>query len=806
MFSRRASTALILLILAGSRNVLPQEKRALANSDPNYRALRDATVKDAVTVENIFLQRDAAKITLKTGTIAFLAPVMDRVFGAVFIGEGRFEMEPAMGLERPLLNLITGKETVDEEFTSAVLYFTDETYDEIRNSAKTAGDSSKAADLLRDSRNRVRKGFEETNLEAELLTELYNPSIRGSFRTLIHGKKHSSLRYVVNPRGAFPDLNSPEEVALLNVDPGNDQDGVWYLTHTAAEWKTGKVSSNENHRAVAPEHYSISTSIAKNDHLAGIADCRFRAVRGGDRVIAFGLLPTLRVSRVSVGNEDIPFIQESRKLDGGFYAILPAPIEKGKTYQIHIEYEGDKVLAKEGGGNFSVGARTSWYPSLNEFSDFATYDLTFRVPREYTVVAVGTPQKETRDGSFTVSEWKSEVPLAVAGFNLGRFVKKQATIADLKYDVEAYATSEPPDFLKSVTNAPMGEGLAVGTMSPSGMANTVLVDGQNSIRVFTRFFGPLPYGRIALTQQPQMNFGQSWPTLVYLPVMSFLDGTTRWQLLDRQAFSFAKFIQEVTPHEVAHQWWGHAVGWATYHDQWLSEGFADFSAALFLEQTEQKPDKVQKFWKDGRETLLSRNQFGKRAVDAGPLWMGWRVDTAKTPGAYNRLIYLKGAYVLNMLRYLMRDEKTGDTDFAEMLQDFVKTFQFKAATTEHFKAIAERHMKRRNFQENGNLDWFFAEWVYGTEIPRYSAEYSVKPSGEQFVLSGKLTQSDVSQRFAMMVPIYVEFDGRPIRAVLVPIIGSSTRDFEIKLPKKPKRVLIAANYDILYSDAAVKEN
>lgn len=33
------------------------------------------------------------------------------------------------------------------------------------------------------------------------------------------------------------------------------------------------------------------------------------------------------------------------------------------------------------------------------------------------------------------------------------------------------------------------------------------------------------------------------------------------------------------------KWWGHAVGWASYHDQWLSEGFAEFSAALFLENT-----------------------------------------------------------------------------------------------------------------------------------------------------------------------------------------------------------------------------
>jgi hypothetical protein len=787
----------------------PQDKRPLANSDVNYLALRGDSLKEAFAVENIVLQRDVAKFTLRSGTIAFLAPVLDRVPGAVFVGEGRFELTPALALERNQMKAITNSETVDEEFTSAVLYFTDDTYDEVRKSTKTAVDATRAAELLKDSRKRVRKNFEETNLDAELLGELYNPATRGSFRAMIHGKKHSGLHYIVSPRGAFAELNSPEEVALLNIDPGSDQEGIWYLTHYAEEWKNKTASSAENHRAVAPEHYKIETTIAKNDHLAGAADCRFQSLRAGDRVIAFGLLPTLRVSKVSMGGQDLPFIQESQKLDGGFYVVLPSPTVKGTRYTLHMEYEGDKVITKAGGGNFSVGARTSWYPSLNEFSDFATYELTFKVPRPYVLVGVGKLVKESREGDFMVSEWKSDVPLAVAGFNYGRFFKKQATLADIKYDVEAYATEEPPDFLKSATaGAAFGENgdMAVGTMSPKTMANTVLIDGQNAIRVFERAFGPLPYGRIALTQQPQFNFGQSWPTLVYLPVSAFLDSTTRWQLLEQYAFQFAKFIQEVTPHEVSHQWWGHAVGWSTYHDQWLSEGFADFSTALFLEATNPKGDKALQFWKQARETLLEKNAYGRRANDAGPLWMGLRLDSPKNPGAYARVVYLKGAYVLQMLRSLMHDDKTGDKDFTEMLQDFVKTKMFQSATTEEFQAVAERHMKQRNFQENGKLDWFFAQWLYGTEIPRYALEYSIKTEADgQISFNGKLTQSEVSARFATMLPVYMDFDGRAVRVLTVPVVGSATREFSVKLPKKPKRVLLNVNYDVLCSDATVKE-
>src|SRR5262249_58412455 len=100
--------------------------------------------------------------------------------------------------------------------------------------------------------------------------------------------------------------------------------------------------------------------------------------------------------------------------------------------------------------------------------------------------------------------------------------------------------------------------------APTRLTEKALVESKNSIRIYNLWFGEVPYGRIAITQQPQMNFGQSWPTLVYLPIISFFDSTQRWQLFGLDS-GLTSFIQEVTPHEVAHQWWGHVVGWATYH-------------------------------------------------------------------------------------------------------------------------------------------------------------------------------------------------------------------------------------------------
>src|SRR5262249_46242264 len=221
----------------------------------------------------------------------------------------------------------------------------------------------------------------------------------------------------------------------------------------------------------------------------------------------------------------------------------------------------------------------------------------------------------SREDDFAVTHWVSDVPLAVAGFNYGVFKKKQITDERTNYTIEGYATGQMPDYFS---------GSSLEHVSPLALTDQILVQTQNAIRVFEHWFGKAPYGRIAITQQPEFDFGQSWPGLVYLPVSAYLDATQRWTLMSQVSTSLTAFIQEVTPHEVSHQWWGHIVGWATFHDQWLSEGIADFSAGLYLQATESKPDKYLKYLERARDLILEKNNFGRTPNDAGPIWMGFR--------------------------------------------------------------------------------------------------------------------------------------------------------------------------------------
>jgi aminopeptidase N len=239
--------------------------------------------------------------------------------------------------------------------------------------------------------------------------------------------------------------------------------------------------------------------------------------------------------------------------------------------------------------------------------------------------------------------------------------------------------------------------------------------------------------------------------------------------------------------------------WASYHDQWLSEGFAEFSAGLFLRYGvagNWRPDYLE-FWDRLRRRILEKNEFGVAPNDAGPLWMGLRLSSPRTANAYQNVTYPKGAYVLQMLHSMMYSE--GDMVFIDTMHDFVETYRDKPSSTEAFKAIAEKHMtKTMDLQGNGRLDWFFNEWVYGTQVPRYHFSYEVTSAGSgKTNLHVNITQSEVSDTFAMLGPIYADFGEGLVRIGQVGIVGNSTRTVDIPLPKQPKKVVFNANKEIL---------
>ena len=635
------------------------------NIDPVYTSLRQLArgdqdfAGDYAVVNNLQLKRDAANFTLKSGELYFITPVEGRVTGAVFIGDGELSLTPPVEVEKNSLKIFTGEGSITESFSKLVLRFSDKTFDEVKKSQnvtmKTGGPAaSQARGLYRDNQDLMRKRLRD-NRELRTLIDLYNPGNDGYFTAFIDGKRFNKLIFMLEPLGV-PGAR-PEEVALFSY--GTTDGGLWAAFHREEEYKKGTASSSEDRRVIDITRHEIDGAI-KGTQIAATDRISFKNLHAGTRVVPFELFGSLRVSRVQdpEGNE-LSFVQESKDEDADFGVILSKPLDAGQTFQLTVQYEGSDALRDSGGGNFILIPRSTWYPgNANTLfaEDRAVFDMTFRIPKNFTFVGTGAPvAPDTREGDVAVAKWSSgQTELAVAGFNIGRFKKKVISDKDSGYDVEFYANVEIPDELKSIQHEIErleSQGIktmtTLGSISTTTIADAALADAQNATRIYNAFFGKLPYTRIAMTQQPAANFGQAWPTLVFMPYLAYIDTTQRAQLLGTRGGTDT-FWRYVGPHEVAHQWWGHIIGWDSYRDQWMSEGFAEFSSSLYV-QFIRGNEKFLDFWGGLGTSDYRRGPGPPRIASRTRLDQSRKViDSTVVKPARSRagVIYPKGAYVL----------------------------------------------------------------------------------------------------------------------------------------------------------------
>ena len=792
-----AETILLAQFVAYAQSAAPAP-----NSDPTYQALRNSTLSgEAVSVNNLELKRDAGTFHLHSGTICFVAPVAGRVTGAVFVGEGNFILDPPAS-EQAMLKLLTKENEFSESFSQMALRFTDSTYDEIKKAGKTAASGCDAGPL-KDSQHTTRHKL-KMNLESRILEHLLSSEAGGLFVAFIHGKHYNGQElFTIDPHEGH------DQVDFMTYD--ENKFGDWASFPMQGEPKPGTIG-----HPIRIEHQQLDTTLEKNAELIGKARTTFAVELNGLRVVPLNLFRTLRVrSATTADGQPLSFIQEDKNDDAQFAVILPKALEAGEQVTLATEYVGKEAVTNEGGGNYFPVARENWYPNNpgNRFGEYATYDMTFRIPKGMQIAATGARVSDRTEGSENVTVWKTEAPQTVAGFSFGRFKVEEGKLDKPEYELQSFANQEPPSWVESLKRAAEGNdlpsmgshssGVALGTMSTTGLGQKALAEGELAVQLYSEYFGPSSFKHLQLTQQTACNFGQSWPELVWIPLCYYFDTTVRHEL--GMDWGDRGYWKVVTPHEVAHQWWGHTVGFNSYRDQWMSEGFADMSASLYLTLIEKNPKKFITFWNDERELLLERSAQGFRAIDAGPVTMGYRMSNSRTGfDTTRRLIYPKGAYVLHMIRMMMHDNRTGDQRFKQMMQDFVNTYRGRAATTEDFKAMVEKHMTpEMDLEANHRMDWFFNEYVYGTQLPSYqiNATFATGSDGD-VVMAVKLTQSNVNDSFRMLVPIYLELTNGMFFLGRARLTGNSTFDQKIPLrglKETPKRAVTSYYDDVLAS-------
>ena len=790
---------LLTTVSAGAQTaaIEPSGHAQAPNAQNTYVALRaDLPGAESVIVKDFRLDREGGVFHFDQGTFYFYAPIDGRVTGAVFAGNGKFELAVKDASEQRSLALLTKGGPMEQDFTTMVLRFTDGTADEIRKASSGAGGTrdGHVNAAAKDLATNYRKDLSD-NLELRMLADVIG-SAKGqfflaSFRmgNVLTGK---NVLFLVDPEGTAH--AAPDEVELTTWSDTELQPWVAYKMQQADGTLRGKRVQVTDERLDATIDHSAMLKIS--------AETTVKVLRDGVRVVRLDLYPTLRVSGVySDSGTPLDFVQEDKKLDPDFAVILPAAAKQGDTLRLLTVYGGKDALRADGNNTYYLmpGARETWYPSgASGFGDFVNFHMTFHIPKQLQIVATGKQISLTPEsGGMVKAVWESGSPIPVAGFNLGDF-KTAGGKTPAGFSVDAYADVGLPEQYSPLTE--MSDTL--GNLSAVGALKGEASQGNAAIQIYTDFFGKLPFDHVALTEQTACDYGQSWPMLVYLPICGFWDATVQHQLGLEPTNSYWRVV---TPHEVAHQWWGQLVGFNSYRDQWMSEGFAQFSAGIFLLNTAPNGDMgpYRAFWKEQQKSLLEKNAEGKRPIDVGALTEGYRVSNEKTGDVYQALIYSKGAYVLHMLEMMEWTPQSQEAVFKRAMQQFVIDYAGKAATTEDWKASMEKTMpKSMDLRGDGKLDWFFDEYVYGTELPHYavSSEFTVGADGVTSVHM-KLAQSNVSKTFVMPVPLYLQMqNGATVRIANVVIHGSDTIDhtFQLgKLPSPARALLVNYNADVL---------
>jgi hypothetical protein len=797
---------------------MPNFQAGTATADPKalYQALNDLRVNGSrvFSVHELHLKRSVFDITLSEGKLAFLRPLDNRVSGAVFTGRGSIVALPRDVAERRSLAEFLGVPILDQPFSRAYLRFTDDTAPVLESELETAKAEVAGDPAFADGWNTAITNLNPTH-SVRIMFDWLSSDPQPYFAATVGGSRVGPFDALVDRR-----LSEPIMIGQPAGGSGRGRYDIW-ASFTPADVP----GALEN---LSPVAYRVDTTIADDLSLLGDAHLELKERRDGERMIRLELSRALSVESVSAEggpaltffqNEDLSQQEIASRGNDALYVVLPAATRAQEEIQLEVKYRGS-VISDTGNGVYFVGDRGSWYPHASHAGQFARFDLTFRWPRRLKLVATGHETDEREDGGRRIGHWITPQAIAVAGFNLGEYEKQSAgtgtpaieLYANHQLDewiverLRSHALSDTMRMTEGAEGAsikdPFGQIMSIAPgapPSPSGVLKHLGAVFTDGIRFLEGINGPFPFDELDVAPIPG-DFGQGWPGLVYLSTLAYLPREAQEVAgVNRRA---QDEIAELLPfHETAHQWWGNQSAAASYRDGWLYEAIANYEALMYADS--KKPAAhILTTWLNHFRTQLLTIASGTDETDeaAGPLTLGYRLNSSKTPRAYEEIIYGKGTWVIHMLRVMLREPnaKSPDARFEQMLRSTLDDHRFQPVTTTDLQHAAEKRMTpAMDLEGNHRLDWFFEEWVRDTGIPRYSVEFQTRPRGQGFLVTGKLKQDDVPDYFTEAVPLYATRAGAKPTLLGTVITTSPETSFHFTNAFKPAKIMIDLQNTIL---------
>jgi len=422
----------------------------------------------------------------------------------------------------------------------------------------------------------------------------------------------------------------------------------------------------------------------------------------------------MKVLSAREGKRSLAFEHEGDRLR------LPVkPVSRnGERRRYRIEYRGaprDGLII----GTNRYGRRTffgdnwpdrahQWLPVIDHPYDKATCSFSVTAPAHYQVVSNGRLVEELDLGhDLRRTRWRSDAPLPT----------KVMVIGVAEFAVE-HAPGGPGPALQSWVYP---ESRAAG-FEDFALAREVVTFLESRI-------GPYPFEKLANVQSRTRYGGMENAGAIFYKE-DLVTGTGE--------------IEPLIAHEVAHQWFGDAVTEADWHHVWLSEGFATYATALYLEHRYGR-DRRTAFMTEGRSRVLG---YLAAHPDSPIVDPRLSLDRLLSPNVYER-----GAWVLHTLR-----RELGEDDFWRTLRTFYRRFRDGNALTRDFRAVAEEVAGR-------DLSWFFEQWIARPSPPGLRGEWKLDSEGG-VALHLRQTQPGPPFRLSVDVELQGEEESQRHRVVL----------------------------------------
>lgn len=488
-------------------------------------------------------------------------------------------------------------------------------------------------------------------------------------------------------------------------------------------------------------------------------DERQKSVAGTSTLVLRPLHPGLEVVEVDsaeleihsvtlAGGTSLPFEQVAESLR----IHLPQPANPPDRLTIQIQYQGnprkglffvapDRAYPRNPVEIWSQGEMEDshfWFPVYDYPNDKATSEGFYTVNEEFTVISNGRLLDVAADPAQHTKtfHWKQEIPHSTYLISVvaGRFERytDQAGTVPLEYYV-------PP-----------------GTGQEKALRS--FADTPPALRFFADRMGlPYPYPKYSQVTVRSFTFGG----MENISATTLSDRTLHEEVSEPQANSV-----DLVTHELAHQWFGDLLTCADWSELWLNEGFATFWADFYREHRFGRDEYLYSLLQEQKRYLEEDQQRYRR-----PLVTTFYTDPSDL---FDRTTYQKGAVVLDMLRFLLGEER-----FFAALRLYAREHQQQTVVTDDLRKAME--------QVSGeNLAWFFDQWIYKAGYPELEVnqQWDEAERRLRLIVEQKQVLDEMTPLFRM--PVDVEFTTAAGKKTFRIEFSQAREDFTFSLDSQPR--------------------